>query len=54
MPDMTDDILKVSMEDIMSGAAVRPDMLTDLFSISQIPPEKAEEIATQLLSLIHI
>lgn len=51
MPDTNDDILQVSMEDIMSGAAVRPDILTDLFAISKVPSDKAEAIAKQLRSL---
>ena len=51
MPEWNDDLLEVSMEDIFSGIAIRPDMLKDLFAVSQIEHDKANAIAEQLKSL---
>jgi len=39
------------MEDIFSGIAIRPDMLKDLFAVSQIDHNKAKAIAEKLKSL---
>lgn len=51
MPDWNDDILQVSMEDIISGIAIRPEMLKDLFALSKLEHEAAKSIAGQLQSL---
>lgn len=48
MPEWNDDILQPSPEDILSGVAIRPDMLKDLFAVSKIAPDKAAAIAAQL------